>query len=68
MLNDPLIHLLHSIIVGLLLYIVFRYIMSFNEHSARVSSLVIAAFFLLYLIIFYEIKDLVKGRSNLLKN
>ena len=42
MLNDPLVHLLHSIIVGLLLYIVFRYIMSFTEHSSRVSSIIIA--------------------------
>lgn len=68
MLNDPLVHLLHSIIVGLLLYIVFRYIMSFTEHSSRVSSIIIAAFFLVYLILFYEIKDIIKGRSNLLKN
>lgn len=68
MLNDPLVHLLHSIIVGLLLYIVFRYIMSFTEHSARVSSIIISAFFLVYLILFYEIKDIIKGRSNLLKN
>ena len=68
MLNDPLIHLLHSLIVGLILYIVFKYIMLFREHSARVSSIVISAFFLLYLILFYEIKDIVKGRSNLLKN
>ena len=68
MLNDPLIHLLHSLIVGLLLYIVFKYIMLFKEHSARVSAMVIGAVFLLYLILFYEIKDIVKGRSNLLKN
>ena len=68
MLNDPLIHLLHSLIVGLILYIVFKYIMLFREHSARVSAMVIGAIFLLYLILFYEIKDIVKGRSNLLKN
>lgn len=68
MLNDPLVHLLHSLIVGLILYIVFKYIMLFKEHPARVSSMVIGALFLLYLILFYEIKDIVKGRSNLLKN
>ena len=68
MLNDPLIHLLHSLIVGLILYIVFKYIMLFKEHSARVSSMIIGAIFLLYLILFYEVKDIIKGRSNLLKN
>ena len=68
MLNDPLVHLLHSIIIGLVLYIVFKYIMLFREHSARVSSIVIGALSLLYLIFFYEIKDIIKGRSNLLKN
>ena len=68
MLNDPLIHLLHSLIVGLILYIVFKYIMLFKEHSARVSAIIIGAIFLIYLIIFYEVKDIIKGRSNLLKN
>ena len=68
MLNDPIVHLLHSIIVGLLLYLVFKYVMSFKEHAARVSAIIIAAFFLLYLIFFYEIKDIIKGRSNLIKN
>ena len=68
MLNDPLVHLLHSILVGLLLYLVLKYIMSFTEHSARVSAIIIAALFLIYLICFYEIKDIVKGESNLLKN
>ena len=68
MLNDPLIHLLHSIIVALILYLVFKYIMNFREHSARVSAIIISTIFLLYLIIFYEVKDIIKGRSNLLKN
>ena len=68
MLNDPLVHLLHSIIIGLILYIVFKYIMLFREHSARVSAIVIGSLSLLYLIFFYEIKDIIKGRSNLLKN
>ena len=68
MLNDPLVHLLHSFIIGLLLYLVFKYIMNFKEHAARVSSIIIGAIFLMYLIFFYEIKDIVKGRSNLLKN
>ena len=68
MLNDPLVHLLHSIIVGLLLYIVFKYVMLFKEHPARVSSMIIAAIFLVYLIFFYEIKEVLKGNSKLLKN
>ena len=68
MINDPLVHLLHSIIVGLLLYLVFRYIMLFKEHPARVSAMLIAAIFLIYLILFYEIKDVMKGNSKLLKN
>lgn len=68
MLNDPLVHLLHSLIVGLILYVVFKYIMLFREHSARVSAIIIGAIFLIYLILFYEVKDIVKGRSNLLKN
>ena len=50
MINDPLVHLLHSIIVGLLLYLVFRYIMLFKEHPAIVSAMLIAAIFLIYLI------------------
>ena len=68
MLNDPLVHLLHSLIVGLILYVVFKYIMLFREHSARVSAIIIGSIFLIYLILFYEVKDIVKGRSNLLKN
>ena len=68
MINDPLVHLLHSVIVGLLLYLVFRYIMVFPEHSARVSSIIVAAIFLVYLILFYEIKDIINGQSNLIKN
>ena len=47
MLNDPLVHLLHSLIVGLILYIVFKYIMLFKEQFARVSAMFIGGFFLI---------------------
>ena len=66
--NEPVLHLLHSIIVGLMLYLVFKFVMLFNEHLAQVSAIIVAAFCCLYLVIVYEVKDIVKGNSSIIKN
>lgn len=66
--SNPISHLLNSFIIGCILYIVFRFIFLFSDHLSQISSISIAALCCVYLIVVYEIKDIVNKRSQLLNN
>ena len=48
--TDPVIALLHSLIIGLIIYIVFKVIFKTEEHFSQVSSIIIACFSCIYLL------------------
>ena len=66
--SNPISHVLNSLIIGCILYIVFRFILLFSDHLSQVSSITIAALCCVYLIVVYELKDIVNERSQLLNN
>lgn len=68
MASNPISHVLNSFIIGCILYIVFRFILLFSDHLSQVSSITIAALCCVYLIVVYELKDIVNERSQLLNN
>lgn len=48
--SDPVIALLHSLIIGLVIYIVFKVIFRSPENFSQVSSIIIACFSCIYLL------------------
>ena len=48
--TDPVIALLHSLIIGLVIYIVFRLIFRSPEEFSQISSIIIACFSCIYLV------------------
>lgn len=50
MIRDPILNLIHSVIIGLLLYIVFRFIFKNGERYSQISSIFIACLSCLYLL------------------
>ena len=50
--TDPVTALLHSLIIGLLIYIVFKLIFKTDEHFSQVSSIIIACFSCIYLVVY----------------
>ena len=65
---EPLMYVLYSLLIGILLYIVFRFIMGYNDHLAQVSSILIASICIAYFVVFYEIKAVINNRSLIFKN
>ena len=65
---EPLMYVLYSLLIGILLYIVFRFIMGYNDHLAQVSSILIASICIVYFVIFYELKAIINDRSLIFKN
>ena len=65
---DPLMYVLYSLLIGILLYIVFRFIMGYNDHMSQVSSILIASICILYFVLFYELKAVINDRSLIFKN
>ena len=59
--KEPLVYVLYSLIVGLLLYVVFRFLMSYTDHFAQMTAIIISCFTCVYLLIFYEFRQLVSG-------
>ena len=59
--KEPLVYVLYSLIVGLLLYIVFRFIMSYTDHFAQITAIIISCFTCVYLLVFYEFRQFVQG-------
>ena len=57
--SDPVIALLHSLIIGLVIYIVFKIIFRSPEHFSQVSSIIIACFSCIYLICYDLIQKLI---------
>ncbi len=47
---DPVTALLHSLIIGLLIYLVFKIIFKTDEEFSQVSSIIIACFSCIYLV------------------
>ena len=60
---EPLMYVLYSLLIAILLYIVFRFIMGYNDHLAQVSSILIGSICVVYFIVFYEIKAIINNRS-----
>ena len=50
---EPLMYVLYSLLIGILLYIVFRFIMGYNDHMSQVSSILIASICILYFVLLY---------------
>lgn len=48
--SDPVIALLHSLIIGLVIYIVFKVIFRSPENFSQISSIIIACFSCIYLV------------------
>jgi hypothetical protein len=65
---EPLMYVLYSLLIGILLYIVFRFIMGYNDHMSQVSSILIASICILYFVLFYELKAVLNDRSLIFKN
>ena len=61
-------YVLYSLLIGILLYIVFRFIMGYNDHMSQVSSILIASICILYFVLFYELKAVINDRSLIFKN
>jgi hypothetical protein len=57
--TDPVISLLHSLIIGLVIYIVFRLIFRSPEEFSQMSSIIIACFSCIYLISYDMLKKLI---------
>ena len=57
--TDPVISLLHSLIIGLVIYIVFRLIFTSPEEFSQMSSIIIACFSCIYLISYDMLKKLI---------
>jgi hypothetical protein len=66
--KEPLVYVLYSLIVGLLLYIVFRFIMSYTDHFAQITAIIISCFTCVYLLLFYEFSQLISGLKLIIKN
>ena len=65
---EPLMYVLYSLLIGILLYIVLRFIMGYNDHLAQVSSILIASICIIYFVVFYELKAIINDRSLIFKN
>ena len=65
---EPLMYVLYSLLIGILLYIVFRFIMGYNDHMSQVSSILIASICIIYFVVFYELKAIINDRSLIFKN
>jgi hypothetical protein len=48
--TDPVISLLHSLIIGLIIYLVFKVIFKTDEHFSQISSIIIACISCIYLV------------------
>ena len=48
--TDPVISLLHSLIIGLIIYIVFKLVFKASENFSQISSIIIACFSCIYLL------------------
>ena len=57
--TDPVISLLHSLIIGLVIYIVFRLIFRSPEEFSQMSSIIIACFSCIYLVAYDMLKKLI---------
>lgn len=56
MMNNNSENLLHSLIIGLLLYCVFRFLMKMEDNSAQSGAIVIACLSCIYLVGVNELK------------
>jgi hypothetical protein len=56
---EPLLSLLYSLLIGILLYIVFRYIMNFSNRMSKVSAIFAGCLSCIYLLVVGEIKRFV---------
>ena len=56
---DPVISLLHSLIIGLVIYIIFKVVFQSPEEFSQISSIIIACFSCIYLVSYDLIKKLI---------
>jgi hypothetical protein len=57
--TDPIIALLHSLIIGLVVYIVFKLVFRSPENFSQISSIIIACFSCVYLVSYDVLKKLI---------
>ena len=54
----PLLSLLYGFLIGLILYIVFKFMMGYSDRLSQISGIFAGCFICIYLIIINEIKNL----------
>ena len=57
--SDPVLALLHSLIIGLVIYIVFKLVFRSPERFSQISSIIIACFSCIYLVSYDLLKKLI---------
>lgn len=56
---EPLLSVLYSLLIGIILYIIFRYIMNVSDKMAQVSAISAACLCCIYLVIINELKNFI---------
>ena len=54
---EPLLCVLYSLLIGIILYIIFRYIMNLTNKMSQVSAIIAASLSCIYLVIINELKN-----------
>ena len=54
---DPLLSVLYSLLIGIILFVVFRYIMNFDNRMSKVSAIFAGCLSCIYLIIVNELQN-----------
>ncbi len=57
--TDTVIALLHSLIIGLVIYLLFKIIFKTPEEFSQVSSIIIACFSCIYLLVYDLLKKII---------
>ena len=56
---EPLLAVLYSLLIGIILFVVFRYIMSFDNRLSQISAVFAGCLICIYLIIVSEFQNFV---------
>ena len=64
---SPLLSVLYSFLIAIILYIVFRLIIGFDNRLSQISSIISACLCCIYLIIINEFKNFVLFKNNIKK-
>lgn len=66
--KEPLLYVLYSLIIALILYIVFRFVLSYTDHFSQITAIVIGCIICIYFVLFYEYNNLKNGFQMIVNN